>query len=325
MFRTTLSLAALMFTAGMTTAAAAPAVDTNVAETVTENAQKAEHHGKRHAKSGSKSSSSNKKARKGQNQRKRHSAVRASEAKRRAAAQRAAAQRAEANRAAAKRAAAKRAAANRAQARWRWNHSPRWTYGVFIHPKRHRGVHPARTFVPVPERSVDRSGTLSLGIRGGTYLGAYEAAGVGEDIGFGDFGLGVAARARLAEPVGLEVSWGYHDQSFQDGSTRITEPLSASVQFFAVPWATVSPYALAGVTWTNRNYSDTYFDGVSQLSVDVEDQLFGPHIGLGVELNVSDSTSINFEAKSIGYLNVDAQDPSVPASLQGTMGLNLHF
>ncbi len=320
MFRTTLSLAALMFTAGMTTAAAAPAIDTNVAETVTENAQKADHHGKRHAKSGSKSSSSNKKARKGQNQRKRHSAVRASEAKRRAAAQRAAAQRAAANRAAAKRAAAKRA-----QARWRWNHSPRWTYGVFVHPHRHRGVHPARTFVPVPERSVDRSGTLSLGIRGGTYLGAYEAAGVGEDIGFGDFGLGVAARARLAEPVGLEVSWGYHDQSFQDGSTRITEPLSASVQFFAVPWATVSPYALAGVTWTNRNYSDTYFDGVSQLSVDVEDQLFGPHIGLGVELNVSDSTSINFEAKSIGYLNVDAQDPSVPASLQGTMGLNLHF
>ena len=211
----------------------------------------------------------------------------------------------------------------RARWAWHWNNPPRWAYGVFVHPHHHHGAKPAAA--RAPQRRVDRAGSLSLGIRGGTYLSAYESATVGKDVEFGDFGLGVAARARLAEPLGLEVSWANHDETFEAGSPRITQPLSASVQVFGMPWAAVSPFALVGVTWTNRNYDDTYFDGVSQQTVQVNDQLFGPHLGVGLEFNVSESTSLNFEAKSISYLNVGPQDPSITGSLQGTMGLNLHF
>jgi len=214
----------------------------------------------------------------------------------------------------------------RARRAWQWNNPPRWAYGVFVHPHhRHGGHASAAAAAPAPQRRVDRAGSLSIGIRGGTYLSAYESKTAGKDAEFGDFGLGVAARARLAEPLGLEVSWANHDETFEEGSARITQPLSASVQLFGMPWAAVSPFALVGVTWTNRNYDDTYFDGVSQQTVQAKDQLFGPHFGLGLEFNVSETTSLNVEAKSISYLNVAQQDPSIPGSVQGTMGLNLHF
>ena len=206
---------------------------------------------------------------------------------------------------------------------WHWRNAPPWAYGVFLHPHHHHGSHAAQA--STSQRSVDRTGALSIGIRGGTYLGAYTAANRARDTAFSDFGLGVAARARIAEPLGLEVSWANHDQTFEAGSARVTQPLSASIQLFVVPWATVSPFIVTGVTWTNRNYDDTYFDGLGQQTVRVQDQLFGPHVGIGLEFNVSESTSLSFEGKRIAYLNVEEADPTIPASLQGTMGLNLHF
>jgi hypothetical protein len=334
MFRTTLSLSALFFVAGLCPAALAmPIVDTNPAETATENADLAERGG-----NARKASTARKKTKKTTQKKRKRSSARHADEKRRAANAKngqhhnghaAAAKHHNGQAAAAKHhnASQKRRNALRARAAWawQWQNAPVWAYGVFLHPHHHRGSKPVRTFVPTPKRSVDRAGTLSLGIRGGTYLSGYESATRPEGVGYGDFGLGVAARARLAEPLGIEVSWQHHDQSFEEGSSRVTQPLSASVQLFAVPWATVSPYALAGVTWTTRTIDDSYFDGVTQNSVQIEDELFGPHIGFGVELNMSESASINFEARSIGYLNVAKDDPSLPSSLQGTMGLNLHF
>ena len=151
-------------------------------------------------------------------------------------------------------------------------------------------------------------------------MGGYDAGP-----GFGDFGLGLAARYRAAEALGFEIAWQHHDQTWSPESERVNQPLSASVELFGFPWAKVNPYVLAGVTWTNRVYNDEYFDGFSTVYVCTEDALFGPHGGLGIELAVGKKASVNFEARAIGYVNKPVEDPTIPAALQGNMGFNFYF
>ncbi|MDP2306301.1 MAG: outer membrane beta-barrel protein [Pseudomonadota bacterium] len=200
-----------------------------------------------------------------------------------------------------------------------------WYHGVFVygpspghrHAVDNRGGERGSAS-EAPVRKVERARTFAVGIRGGSYMGGYSQGGSNA---FGDAGLGIAARYRPVEAVGLEVSWMHHDQTWEDGSERVYQPLQASVQLFGMPWTKVNPYVLAGVTITGRDVQDNLgFTTVSQDST-----LWGPHGGVGLELGVGKKASINFDVRYTGYLNKPANDLTVPGAVQGNMGLNFYF
>ena len=207
-------------------------------------------------------------------------------------------------------------------------HPAYWSRGIFIY-----SPPPRRSVVVVDGqeqtvdtgrgslRAVDRNGDLGIGIRSGTYMSSYYD-GYGA---FGDFGMGFALRYRPVESLGLEAAYQYHNESWNDESERTSQPFSTSVQLYAFPWTRVSPYLTAGLTWTARNYSDTFHNGISYDQVYRQDTLFGPHGGLGLEFAVGQSASINVEGRYVGYVNVADNDPSTPGALQGTAGLNFYF
>lgn len=200
---------------------------------------------------------------------------------------------------------------------WHPGYRHHWYHGVFVYgPAPWSPPPPAGAPEPEPKRTVDHVGDLSLGIRGGSYISGYS-----NGASFGDFGLGVAARYRVAEPVGLELQWNYHDDTWSQGSERIEQPLSASVDLFAFPWSRVNPYAVAGLTLTNRNV----YDAIGGAQVDSDQAYWGPHGGLGVEFNISQKTSINLDARWIGYVNKDPADLAHPGAVQLNSGLNFYF
>jgi len=134
--------------------------------------------------------------------------------------------------------------------------------------------------------------------------------------------MGLALRYRPVEALGLELQWNYHDQSWTEGSDRIQQPISASAEVFALPWTRFSPYVLAGVTMTPRNIDDQ----VDRLTtVESNQAAWGPHLGVGLELGLSDQVSLNFDLRGIGYLNLPASDPARNGATQANMGLNFYF
>lgn len=203
-----------------------------------------------------------------------------------------------------------------------------WYHGVFVYgpaPWYHHdhvvvvdgdGAGPREEAQEAPERKVDRSRTFALGVRGGSYMGGYDNGAV-----FGDAGLGLAARYRPTEALGLELSWQNHDQTWSSDTERTYQPLQASVELFAWPWTKVNPYVLAGVTVTGRDVADD----VGGTTVTTNDALWGPHAGVGLELGVGKKASVNFDVRWVGYLNKDAADLTTPGAALGNMGVNFYF
>ncbi len=192
---------------------------------------------------------------------------------------------------------------------------------------RHRPPPPRRVVVtsaPPPKRAKkapaifkDRTGQFSLGLTGGSLVSGYESGS-----SFGDFGLGLTGRYRATEALGLELSWNH----FRGGEgERATSPLSVSAQAFAFPTGRVNPYALAGITFTGRDFDDTFCDGEDFTTFVADDTLFGPHAGLGIEFAVGKNATVNLEGRLGGYLNLEEGDPTVPVSMQGRAGVNFYF
>lgn len=163
-----------------------------------------------------------------------------------------------------------------------------------------------------PLRAVDRAGSFAVGLRGGSYLGR---AADGQR--HSDNGVGVAARFRLVEALGVEVAWSRHRDSWEADATRTTEPLSVSGQLFAFPWTRVSPYLSAGYTWTNRSAGL----GGGQ------DQLKGPHAGVGLELAIGESAAIGAEGRYSHYGQLENISANLQraGALQGTLGMTFYF
>jgi hypothetical protein len=222
---------------------------------------------------------------------------------------------------------------------WNWYHRPwwrshsyynpwyrpHWAYGVFIYGPRpvHHTVYvadqPAEVAQP-QRRAVDRSQKWAVGLRGGGYLSGYE-----HGPGFNDFGMGLTGRYRAAESLGFELAWAHHDQTWTEDTNRWSEPLSASVQLFGLPWTRFNPYVSAGITWTDRSYRDSYTDRYGSHVVSEDHVIFGPHGGLGLELGLGDNASVNVEARMMGYLNIEDDDRALPTALQTQAGVNFYF
>ena len=203
-----------------------------------------------------------------------------------------------------------------------------WSAGVFVYnappPRRHvvvvDGSGQRVMSADEPARAVDRNHSLSVGLRGGSYISGYEDGG-----SYGDLGMGLALRYRPVESVGLEMSWMHHSDTWDNHQERAQDPLSASVQLFAFPWTRVSPYASVGLTATPRATEDRYFNGLENVTYTANDALFGPHLGLGIEFAVGQKASLGFEGRYIGYIDRQPNDAAFPGAFQGSMGLNMYF
>ena len=167
-----------------------------------------------------------------------------------------------------------------------------------------------------PRRDVDRTGKFSLGIRGASYLSGFH-----DGSSYGDAGIGIAARYRPIDPLGIEVQWTYHDATWSQDTARIQQPLSVSAELFAFPWTRVNPYVLAGVTITDRNLDQPLIGGNFQ----TEEALWGPHGGVGIEFGLGKSASLNLDARFIGYVNKPVDDPARAGAVQANAGLNFYF
>ena len=207
-------------------------------------------------------------------------------------------------------------------------HHPRyWSAGVFYYnppPARHKvvvvndGGNVARG--PQPTSAIDRNNTFGVGITSGSYNSGYKAGGA-----YGDMGIGLTATYRPVEAVGFELAWTHYDQSWEENSERIHEPVQASVNLYAFPWTRVSPYVTLGLTQTGRDVQDTWFDGYSNQTTTTEQTVFGPHAGMGLEFALGSAAAVDLEARYISYLDVDPSDASASSAVQGTMGLKFYF
>jgi opacity protein-like surface antigen len=205
-------------------------------------------------------------------------------------------------------------------------HHPRyWSAGVFYYnppPARHKVVvvNDGGHQVSEPTRALDRTNTFGVGLSAGSYNSGYKAGG-----GYGDMGIGLTATYRPVEAVGFEIAWTHYDQSWDENTDRIHEPVQASVNLYAFPWSRVSPYATLGVTQTGRDVQDTWFDGLTEQTTTTQQTVFGPHAGLGVEFAMGSTAALDLETRYISYLDVEEGDPSASSAVQGTMGLKFYF
>ncbi len=191
-----------------------------------------------------------------------------------------------------------------------------WYHGVFVYGPPPYARQSAEVVEKGPKRVIDRDDTWAVGARGGTY-----ASGYTNGAAYSDFGMGLAVRYRPADALGLELQWSYHDQSWDASTARIDQPLSASVQLFAFPWTRFNPYVLAGVTYTNRNVQDD----IGQAFVDNDHPVWGPHLGVGLELGIGKNWSVNGDLRGIGYLNDGGEDLMRQGATQANLGVNRYF
>jgi len=201
-------------------------------------------------------------------------------------------------------------------------------HGVFVYgprPVNHRYYRNQSTVQDVetkhlPTRKVDRKGSLAIGVRSGSYLSAYEGSNP-----YGDFGLGLTARYRPFEALGIEGAITHHNQTWENDTERSQTIGQASVMVFANPWGKISPYALGGLTTNVRSIDDAFYSGEDVAIQQSNDVLWGPHAGVGVEFAFGKRVALDLEARYTGYLNTDSQDMSMPGAFQTTAGFLVHF
>lgn len=163
----------------------------------------------------------------------------------------------------------------------------------------------------LPERQVNRKGSLAAGVRGGTLIHGYS-----DGSSFSDLGLGAMVRYRPTEAMGLQLDLTHHADELL-GSTRAQTLVSGSAEVFVFPWNSVQPYALIGLTSNGRG-------GVPGLDPNL-DSMTGAHVGAGVELGLGKKMAFDVEARYIGWLNQDAGELANPGAISANAGLVFHF
>lgn len=173
----------------------------------------------------------------------------------------------------------------------------------------------------LPERKVDREGSVAVGLRSGSYLTGYEGGS-----SYGDFGLGLVGRWRPDEAVGLELAVQHHNETF-DGDTERAQTLAqGSAMLFANPWGRVQPYVLGGLSANRRSLDDAFIGGTGGAEIlQTNDTLWGPHAGVGIEFAFGKRAALDLEARYVGWMNAGGVDPSASGALQTNAGFLVHF
>ena len=200
-------------------------------------------------------------------------------------------------------------------------------HGVFVYgppPRHHHHYHGNRVSVQtthMPQRAVERDNSFALGIKGGSMLSGTQNGDL-----YSDGGLGLLARYRPAEAVGLQLDVTHFAGVSYDGpiiESRHQTQAAGSLGLFAFPWTRVSPYVLGGVTYNALQANQELTgEGRSTFS-DFGHGLTGLHAGAGIELALGRSIALDFEGRYVGWLDRTSTDPV--GALQGTAGLLVHF
>ena len=204
-------------------------------------------------------------------------------------------------------------------------HRARPWHGVFVYgprPMYHdHYVTPAPQPVEeehLPDRKVDREGSIAVGVRSGSYLSGYESGST-----YGDFGLGLVGRWRPDEAVGLELAFAHHDETWNDQTERSQTLGQGSVMLFANPWGRVQPYVLGGLSVNERNIDDAMYTSRGTPTVRADDPLWGPHAGAGIEFAFGKRAALDLEARYVGWMN--DREASLPGALQTGANFLVHF
>ena len=170
----------------------------------------------------------------------------------------------------------------------------------------------------LPDRQLDRGGSLAVGLLGGAYISSTTD---GNSI-FGDPGAGLNARFRPVEFLGIQAgvqhSIGWTALDVGEDLRQATLG-TASLQLFAFPWSHVSPFATAGAGVQ---------DGGTSLLGNAESAdsplLWGPHAGLGLEIAIGKSVAIDLDGR-YNYLVNAAANGAVSSVVTTNVGLLFHF
>jgi hypothetical protein len=172
----------------------------------------------------------------------------------------------------------------------------------------------------LPDRAVDRGGSLAVGLRGGGYWSSTpDADGI-----YADPGAGLIARYRPLEFLGLEGGLTHSEGTAGLGPAADprTETLATgSLQLFAFPWSRLSPFLSGGIAYDDRNI---HLLGASDGKGKPDAALWGPQGGLGVELSIGQSLAFDLDARLNDYVN--AKDVgAVPVAVTTNLGMLFHF
>jgi len=114
---------------------------------------------------------------------------------------------------------------------------------------------------------------------------------------FTNLGVEAQARYRVADPLGLEVSLGYYGD-MQPDVKRIDVPFTTSVMLHTPGYIPVGAFVLAGVTLNYRDYDLTCKGGQH-----LRGGLVGGHVGAGVNLNLGDDVTLEWDVRYTRYFN----------------------
>ena len=163
----------------------------------------------------------------------------------------------------------------------------------------------------------NRENTLALGLTGGSFVSGNDDAGV-----FADGGVGGFLRVRPRGPFGVQLDVGHYFGVTRRPllqQARQQTQVGASMMWFVAPQSPVTPYALGGVAFSHQVVQDQTFGN----DFPNRDSLFGLQAGGGLEIALGRSAVLDLEARYLGFLGRDANDPL--GTVTATVGIGTHF
>jgi len=140
----------------------------------------------------------------------------------------------------------------------------------------------------------------------------------------GTWFAGAQARFHFAKFFAVEAMLTFHDNRYESGDVHVTQyPFQASAMLYPFPEWQIKPYVLAGFGWyyTRVSYTGAY----SSISNET-DHTFGGHAGLGGEIHLASTTSIDLDLR---YIWINPDTAVVSSSnfdyWQLTAGINFFF
>jgi len=193
---------------------------------------------------------------------------------------------------------------------------------VVVTPRPMVVVHPSR---PARDRTVS---TVSVNRRADKAHRFSIGGGVGvmssrtfDHVAYANVGVDAQARYRVADALGLEISLGYFGD-VQPDVKRIDVPFTTSVMLHTPGYIPVGAFVLAGVTLNYRDYDLTCMGGQH-----VRGGLVGGHVGAGVNLNLGDDVTLEWDVRYTRYFSETNFDQGGAArnNVGSSIALNVFF
>jgi Outer membrane protein beta-barrel domain len=170
-------------------------------------------------------------------------------------------------------------------------------------------------YIPPPSRGPS-SLQFSIGPVGG-YLHAHGADR-------GTWLAGGQARLHFLQYFAAEASITFHENRYEHGAIHVTQyPVQLSGMLYPIPGAQFSPYLVGGGGWY---YSRITYSGILAGISNQTEHTFGAHGGVGLDVRLGSSMSIDADLR---YIFLDPSSSQVKSGdfnyWQATFGLNFLF